>query len=130
MYFIKSIIPNGGPVMWLMLLLALVIFYMTFKTIRDLFFRKEDLSLIETELNSILFWGGISGGLGIFGHFAGIFLAMKNVLQAQDVAPAIVAENYLMSFSTIYIGLNIFIISAMLWFGLRWQFKRLRLKLN
>ncbi|MBN2088446.1 MotA/TolQ/ExbB proton channel family protein [candidate division KSB1 bacterium] len=112
---------DGGSIMWLMLLLGVAIISMTAQAIIAL--SKNELPQMEKALNAILFWGCISAGLGIFGHFTGIFIAMQNILKAGDTSPMIVAQGYIMSFVDIIAGLTLFIVAAILWLILRWRFK-------
>ena len=114
---------DGGSIMWLMLLLAVVIVTLTTQAI--IASKKKHLPQMETALNAVLFWGCISAGLGIFGHFTGIFIAMQNILKAKDTSPIIVAQGYIMAFVDIISGLALFVVAAILWFILRRQFKTL-----
>lgn len=116
---------QGGSMMWLLLILAAVIFVLAFITVVELLRRKNLRSSFETRLNSILFWGAISAMIGIFGHFTGIYNAMLEVLKIKDTSPAIVGSEYLMSFANIMFGLFIFIIASVVWFTLRWRYKKL-----
>ena len=88
---------HGGSIMWLYVLLIVVIIIFTIKTIIELFGRKHSDAVVETSLNSILFWGAISAGIGIFGHFYGIFIAMQEILKLKDTSPALVAQGYFLS---------------------------------
>ena len=116
---------QGGSMMWLLLILAAVIFVLAVITVIELLRRKNLNSSFETRLNSILFWGAISAMIGIFGHFTGIYNAMLEVLKIKDTSPAIVGSEYLMSFANIMFGLFIFIIASVVWFTLRWRYKKL-----
>jgi hypothetical protein len=49
---------------------------------------------------------------------------MLAIFQANDISPAIVALGYSMSLVTILTGLTIFMVSAVIWFILRWRFKQ------
>ncbi|MBN2090827.1 MotA/TolQ/ExbB proton channel family protein [candidate division KSB1 bacterium] len=120
-------IKNGGSVMWLLLLLAILLLILIGKTIIEIFKRK-DMIAAEYGLNSILFWGCISAAAGIFGHFSGIYVAMSDILAVKDVSPKIVTKGYMIAFSNIILGLLLFIIAVVLWMFLRWQYKKLLVK--
>ena len=122
---------EGGEMMWLFLLLVLLIVYLSIKKLIQLY-GKEDLpkSTLETGINAIIFWGAISAILGFFAHYLGVYYAMQSIYKANDISPAIVAQGYSMSLITILTGLIIFILSAVIWFILRWRFKQISLVKN
>lgn len=125
MYFIHA----GGPLMWPILIIGIVVLVIAAKKANDLFF-KEGLSKIQLErgINAILFWGAFSVVLGLFAHFMGVYLAMQAISQAPAISPAIVAGGYAVSLITILTGLIIFLISAILWVVFRSKYKSLTLK--
>lgn len=116
---------QGGPYMWLLLIFSVVILVLAVqKAIR--LFKPNELNVVQFEigLNGILFWGALSLLVGLFAHFQGVYIAMQVIAHAPEISPAIVAEGYSMSLITILSGLFIFIISLIIWFVLRWRFKR------
>jgi len=117
---------QGGFYMWPLLLFAIIILVLSLKKIIDLFF-KSDFShaKMESGINSILFWGGMSVLIGFLGHFHGLFLAMEAISRASDISPAIVAAGYGVSLITVLFGLLILLFSSIIWFVLRWRFKQL-----
>jgi len=121
-----TLFMQGGFYMWPLLLFAIIIIILSVKKIVDLFF-KSDLShaKIESGINSILFWGGMSVLIGFLGHFHGLYLAMEAISRANDISPAIVAMGYGVSLITVLFGLLILLFSALIWFVLRWRFKQL-----
>jgi len=116
----------GGDYMYLILLFALIILGLSIKKAIDLF-GKRDLSQLQLEsgINAIVFWGGISLLIGFFAHFTGLYLAMQAIAQANDISPAVVAEGYGLSLITILFGMFTFIFSLILWFFFRWRVKKL-----
>ncbi|MBC8182442.1 MotA/TolQ/ExbB proton channel family protein [candidate division KSB1 bacterium] len=117
---------RGGYMMWLLLLTAIVILILTVKKVIDLFVNQNlPSNKLENGINAILFWGATSALLGTFAHFQGMYYAMLAISQANDISPAIVAMGYGVSLITILTGLFIFIISAIIWFIFRWQYKKL-----
>ena len=116
---------QGGSVMKFLLLLGIFIIILSIKAIIELLVKNQTNGQTESSINSILFWGGISAGLGIFGHFNGIFLAMQHILEVRDTSPDIVADGYMMAFSNIIFGLLILLIASLIWFILKWRFKKM-----
>lgn len=117
---------EGGGMMWVFLILALLILYLSIKKALQLY-GKETLpkNVLETGINAIIFWGAIAAIIGFFAHYLGVYYAMIAISRANDISPAIVAYGYSMSLITILTGLTIFIFSAVIWFVLRWRFKQL-----
>jgi biopolymer transport protein ExbB/TolQ len=117
---------QGGQFMWILLVLFVVIIYLSVKKAIELFMKKGlDKARLESGINAIIFWGGISTVLGFFGHFLGVYMAMQAIKMANDISPAIVAGGYAVSLHTILFGLFILMISAVFWFVLRWRYKKL-----
>ena len=120
---------RGGLFMWPLLILALIVIGLSIKKGLDLFVNKNlDLQQKEMGLNAILFWGVIAGSLGITAQMLGIYMALEEIIKADDISPAIVMMGYQVSFLTTLFGLYIFIGAAILWFLLRWKYKTLALK--
>ncbi len=120
---------SGGLFMWPLLFAVIAILILSIKKAFELF-GKKDLSQarLESGINAIIFWGGISVVLGFFSHFLGVYEAMQAISRAHDISPAIVAEGYAMSLTTILFGLFIFLYAAISWFVLRWKYKQLMMK--
>ena len=117
---------SGGVVMWLLLLIAVIIVILSIKKGIDLFSGKElPKAKLETGINAIAFWGGLSFVLGLIFHFWGIAAAMVAISQANDISPAIVAMGYRDALVSVISGLFIFIISLLIWFVYRWRYKSL-----
>ena len=117
---------EGGQMMWLFLILAVLILYISIRKAIQLY-GKQDLpkSTLETGINAVIFWGAISAILGFFAHYLGVYYAMVAISRANDISPAIVAGGYAMSLITILTGLTIFMFSAVIWFVLRWRYKQI-----
>ena len=117
---------QGGYMMWLLIITAIVILILTVKKTIDLFV-KQNLPprQLESGINAIVFGGAISALLGTFAHYQGMYIAMQMIAEAHDISPAIVAAGYGVSLITILTGLFIFIISAIIWFIFRWRYKTL-----
>jgi hypothetical protein len=116
---------EGGMMMWVLLILTILILFLSIRKSVQLFGNKEiPKSVLETGINAILFWGAIAAIFGFFAHYLGVYYAMLAIFQANDISPAIVALGYSMSLVTILTGLTIFMVSAVIWFILRWRFKQ------
>jgi len=118
---------SGGPMMWLLLLIALVILALFIKKAVQLFGSSSISEDAAIGINAVIFWGSISAILGFFAHFYGVYQAMQAIKMANDISPAIVAQGYAMSLVTILFGMGILLISAILWFILRWKYKQMQL---
>jgi len=115
---------EGGPYMWILLLIALTIIGLSIKKSIDLFAKQtSDKIQLESGINAILFWGFISVIVGFFVHYMGVYEAMRAIAEASDISPAIVSYGYSMALISILTGLAIFGVSAVLWFFFRWRYK-------
>jgi uncharacterized membrane protein len=119
---------DGGIMMWFLLIIAILILALSVRKVIQLY-GKQDLpkAVLESGINAIIFWGAIAAIFGFFAHYLGIYYAMLAIFQANDISPAIVALGYSISLITILTGLTIFMISAIIWFVLRWRFKQISL---
>jgi len=117
---------NGGSMMWLILIIALLIIFLTIKKALQLFTRQDlPKPVLENGINAIIFWGSVAAVLGFFAHYLGIYNAMQAIAEAEAVSPAIIARGYSVSLITILTGLILFLISAIIWFVFRWRYRRL-----
>lgn len=115
---------EGGMMMWILLILTVVIIFLSVKKAIQLYGKQElPKAVLESGINAILFWGAIAAIFGFFAHYLGVYKAMLAIFQANDISPAIVALGYSMSLITILTGLTIFMVSAVIWFVLRWRLK-------
>jgi biopolymer transport protein ExbB/TolQ len=120
---------SGGPFMWLLLITAITVLVLFIKKAIELYSTKEqDTARLKNGINTIIFWGGISAVLGFFAHFLGIYNAMMVISRASEISPAVIAEGYAVSLTTILFGLTIFIFSAIFWFILNWRYKKLSIR--
>jgi len=120
--FIKA----GGPFMILILIVSLGLFILMLKSIYDLYFKKEGITVVyESTLNAILFWGCISSLLGILGQITGIYMAVSFISQAPDISPQIVLFGFSQTFTTSIAGLWVLLISSIIWFILKGKYKKI-----
>jgi biopolymer transport protein ExbB/TolQ len=120
---------NGGLFMWPLLIFAIVIVVLTVKKAID-FFGRQNVNPVKMEsgINAILFWGFMSLVVGFYAHFQGLYMAMQAIIKADDISPVMVTAGYAQSLITILFGLCSFIISSVVWFIFRWQYKKLTVK--
>lgn len=117
---------KGGVFMWPLLLLAIAVAVLSIKKIFELFIQRGLTKIqLESGVNAILFWGGISAVIGLLGSFSGIFIAAGYLAKASDISPAIVWAGIQVALITTIFGLIIFIIAGILWFILRSRYKKL-----
>lgn len=116
---------DGGPFMWLLLIMFLLILALAIKKFIQMT-RKEDVSpsYHESGINAIIFWGAVSAIIGFFAHYLGIYNAMIAISRATDISPAVISYGYSISLIPILAGLLIFLVSAFIWFSLRWHLKQ------
>ena len=121
-----TLFMQGGMYMWPLLLFAIIIIIISIKKIIDLFFNPNlSHAKLESGINSILFWGGMSILIGYLGHFHGLYFAMQAISRANDISPAVVAMGYGVSLITVLFGLLILLFSSLIWFVFRWRLKQL-----
>jgi hypothetical protein len=113
----------GGPLMVILLILAIAIVIMSMKKGIDLLTGKDpNRARLESGLNAILFWGAISGILGFLAHFMALYKIIGIVTRAEVISPNLVAIGFGESLVSILFGLWIFTFSAVIWFFLRWRY--------
>lgn len=116
----------GGPYMFLLTALALVVLVLSAKKLFELFARDErDPQRLSLGVDAILFWGCISAVLGFLGQFTGSYISLMIIRRSPVVDPARVAEGIAVSLISTVFGLTIFMISSLVWFGLRWRLGQL-----
>jgi len=118
---------QGGFFMWFLLIFALIIVFLTIKKSIQFFGRPDKLSQLDLEkgLNAILFWGCMSGVLGFYAHYLGLYWAMQAIIKAADISPMICAQGYGFSLITLLTGLLLLLFAALFWFILRWKYKQI-----
>jgi hypothetical protein len=119
-----TLMRDGGPFMWLLLLLFIMILGLAVRKFIQLIHTGDEIpSFTESGINAIVFWGAVSAVIGFFAHYLGIYHAMIAISRASDISPAIVSYGYSMSLIPVLAGLLIFLVSAIIWFLLRWRLK-------
>ena len=124
-----NFISTGGPIMYIQLIQVVILIVLTIKKTFELRHHDENRhAKSETGINAIIFWGLISMVLGFFAHFLGMYEALQVIAEVGSVSPSIIAAGYSVSLIPIIFGLRIFLLSAISWFTLRWQFIKVVVK--
>jgi len=80
---------------------------------------------LQAGINTILFWGGYSAVLGLFGQFSGITKALRAVADMGVVNPRLVYLGLYESFLSTLMGLIILLFASLIWIVLRTFYMRL-----
>ena len=57
--------------------------------------------------------------LGFLGQTAGIYIALTVIREAAEIAPWIVVQGFMVSFTSTLMGMAILAVSALAWYGLK-----------
>jgi hypothetical protein len=117
---------SGGSFVYPMLLLALVVSVLTVRGALRLF--REPAApgpRAEAELHAILFWGVICAILGYLGQAVGVYNALLAISRARELSPAVIAQGYAQSFTTVILGLVVLVGAAVAWFVLYARLRRI-----
>jgi biopolymer transport protein ExbB len=121
----------GGPYMWLLLALTMVIAVLVIRKAIDLFVRSGlERDRLERGLNAILFWGCISAVLGVLGQFHGYYISLKIVASAPTISPRMLAEGMAVATITTMFGMVQLFFAALAWFGLTYRYRSLTARLK
>ncbi len=121
------IFMQGGVMMWLLVLIALVMFGIVLRTLWHLFVRgSNDAAVIQNCLDGLLFWGGFAVIIGVLGSAIGYHKVMTAVIARGVVNPRALwlgsAEGMVSSIA----GLLVLGGAGACWYLLRWQYLRNR----
>ncbi len=121
-YFFASMGPFAIP----MIIITLAIAILTVIKVIDLW-GKKGLSpqKLERGLHAILFWGVVSAVFGFLGQISGIYRALNVIISATEISPNVVAQGFAESFTTTIFGLEILLVSAIIWFVLFGRYRKL-----
>ena len=67
-------------------------------------------------MHAIIFWGGITAAVGFLGQISGTYNAMNAIARAEQINPSLVAMGFAESLTTTIYGLDVLIVSALIWF--------------
>lgn len=115
-----ELIRMSGPTGTIHVILALVIVALAVRRVMQL----SGGSLVagpewDASVNAILFWGVFAAVLGFLGQTVGIYIALTAIREATEIAPWIVVEGFMISFTPTLIGLAILTVAALVWFSLK-----------
>jgi len=112
-----TLMMQGGPFMWIILIIAIVNIILTVKKALDLYVKHTSLNPYELKrgIHAILFWGLLGTLLGYMAHYLGVYQAMLIISRAKEISPMIIAEGYAQSLLTIKFGMIVLFFSAIAW---------------
>lgn len=83
---------------------------------------------VRSTVNSVLFWGGFAFVLGLFHTAMGLILTSASVAASSPVVPEaheLIAMGVAIALGAVVYGSLVFMLAALMWFGLRhWHLKR------
>jgi hypothetical protein len=115
-----DLIRMSGPTGWIHVLLGVVILIIAARRVMQLtgggFVAGPEW---DASVNGVLFWGGFAAVLGLLGQTVGIYIALTAIRAATEVAPWIVLEGFMVSFTPTLMGLAILTLALLIWYGLK-----------
>ena len=121
-YFFASM----GMFRFPMIIIIIAILVLIVRKVADLYLRKElPPRKLEAGLHAILFWGAVSAVLGVLGQLTGIYNALGAIMRAKEISPSVIAQGFAQSFTTTIFGLEILLVSAIVWFILYGRYRKL-----
>lgn len=117
---------RGGPVMWPILILAIVIVVLTLSNAIRLFVSRKADAQTQSSVNAILFWGTVAVFLGWFGQWNGLYSMASIVVDSPTLNPAMVVMGFWETLVSAIAGLAVFIVAAPCWFLLHARCRSLR----
>lgn len=128
--FMLNFYRSGGAVGWLLVILTFVILVLVLWKVVKLSTGTVTPGVAwEAGLNAILFWGAFAAVLGFLSQCLGIYNMMVAISRADEIAPGVVAQGFLISFTPTLLGLVVLAFSALCWYGLRAWSQRLAARL-
>ncbi len=114
-----------GPFKWFMILLSVLVLVLIIKKVIELLMPAVSQKQKESGVNAILFWGFMALGVGLFSQTVSLWMALKEIIAAADISPAIVLIGFYGSFCATLYGLFTLLIAALAWWLFRFWVKRL-----
>ena len=116
------IFMEGGPLMFPLALIVLVLIGIIIRTVWHLYLRNgSDAAIIQNCLDGLLFWGGFAVIIGILGSAVGYHKAMTAIVRRGLVNPVAVWIGSAEGMVTSITGLLILAGAGVSWYLLRWQ---------
>ncbi len=111
---------EAGPLIWPIILLALVIGLLVLWNILCLLARwRGPAARRRHSVDAVLFWGGVAAVLGFLGQWIGIHKLSRAIADQGIVSPQAVAYGISESLLTPVAGMAVLVAAAFLWFFLR-----------
>ena len=118
---------EGGFVMLPILLIVLILFGLTLRTLWELVVRQgSNTALVQNGLDGLLFWGGFAVVLGLLGSFIGYNKSMSAVVARGVANPRFIWLGTAEGLVSTIAGLLVLALAGLVWFALRWGFLRSR----
>lgn len=111
-----SFIANGGPFMYLILLIGAAVVLLAAWRVRRSYVGQP---VQPAQINTVLYLGATALLIGVIAQLTGLYSAATAILKASAIAPSVVAEGILISFNTTLLGFYILVVAALLWLLLR-----------
>ncbi len=119
-----NFIQQGGPVMWLILAISILIGILSVRGFVRLSEITSQDAVVETGIDAILFWGVWVLVVGLLGTFLGIYQAATFIENAGQVSSTLVWGGIRLALTTTVFGLIVFSLAALVWMGLRTKYRR------
>jgi biopolymer transport protein ExbB/TolQ len=118
---------EGGFVMLPILLIVLILFGLTLRTLWELVVRQgSNTALVQNGLDGLLFWGGFAVVLGLLGSVIGYNKSMSAVVARGVANPRFIWLGTAEGLVSTITGLLVLALAGLVWFALRWGFLRSR----
>jgi len=85
----------------------------------ELFSKNENTTIASKGISQIMHLGIFAAVFGIFGQCIGLFQAFMAIEEAGDISPAMIFGGLKVSMITTLYGLLIFLVSFLIWAGLK-----------
>jgi hypothetical protein len=87
---------------------------------RDLYFSgNKSPRQLKQGVDAILFWGVFTLLAGVFVQFAGRWMALQDIMAADDISPVMITIGSLGSFASTIFGTAVLIIAGFFWWVFR-----------
>jgi len=107
----------GGPFMWFILLIFVAELFIAWRGYAKI--NANALNKAALDLKTLLILGVSALSVGVVGQLMGIYAALGAIIVATDISPAIVLEGFRIASISSLFGMAIFLITLVVWFGLR-----------
>jgi heme/copper-type cytochrome/quinol oxidase subunit 2 len=121
---LKGNFIDGGPLfMTLVYIMWVLVIILTIKFIRNHRSKDRDLKKLEKFNSTILFIGAFVFLFSLFYRNLGIYSALSTIIDAQDIAPSIIANGLRVSYIAPLYSFFLFLVTSLIWFLFRNKIK-------